>query len=179
MKRITFFSILLFLLSLTGCKIQEDPAKVLAEKEEMQFLFESAVQAVKDKSFVLEADNIVFKYGNRAFVNSNTNFVSLDGDKATIQLAFNSPYAGPNGIGGITLDGNASKIKITEDKNGNISFSMNVIGVGLSATISFNMYKGTNQCSATVNPNFSSNRIVFTGHLYPREYSSIYKGRPL
>lgn len=179
MKRIVFISVLLMLLPFTGCKVQEDPAKILAEKEEMEFLFQNAVQAMKDKDFVLEANSIVFKYGHTAYVNSNTNFVRLSGDKATIQLAFNSPYAGPNGIGGITVDGNASNIKMEEDKKGNISFSMNVIGAGISATVHLTMPNGTNQCTATVNPNFNSNRIVFMGNLYSKEFSNVFKGRAL
>lgn len=53
-----------------------------------------------------------FKYGTSAFVSSNTNFVGLDGDKAVVQVAFNVPFSGPNGLGGITVDGNASNYKV-------------------------------------------------------------------
>lgn len=66
---------------------------------------------MNDREFVLEAEQITFKYGRFIYVNANTNFVSMHGDKATIQMAFNSPYAGPNGIGGITVDGTASNVK--------------------------------------------------------------------
>lgn len=179
MKRLFLFSALFFFVFLTGCKIQEDPVKLLAEQEEMESLFQNAVQAIKDKNFVLEANYLVFKRGHTAYVNSSTNFISLEGNKATIQLASSYGIAGPNGIGGITVEGNISNLKVQEDKNGNISFSMNVSGVGVSANVFFNMYKGTNQCSATVTPNFYSGRITFTGNLYPRDYSNIFIGRPL
>ena len=56
----------------------------------------------------------------------STNFVSMDGNRATIQLAFNGTYAGPNGIGGITVEGNASNVEMKTDKKGNITFSMMV-----------------------------------------------------
>lgn len=179
MKRFVLFSVLFALLAFSGCKVQQDPAQAAAEKAEMDYLFESALKAIEEREFVLEANYIVFKYGHTVFVSSNTNFVSLSGNKATVQLAFNSPYAGPNGIGGITVEGNASDIKLVEDKHGNISFSMYVNGTGISARISFRMPKGTNQCSAEVSPNFNSNRITFTGSLYPKEVSTVFKGRAL
>ena len=37
-----------------------------------------------------------------------------------VQVAFNVPFSGPNGLGGITVDGNASNYKVKTDKKGNI-----------------------------------------------------------
>ena len=55
-----------------------------------------AMRAIKDREFVFEADLLVFKRGGTAHVMSNLNFVSLMGDKATVQVApFDS--GGPNG----------------------------------------------------------------------------------
>lgn len=179
MKRVLLLSVFSALLFLSGCKTQEDPAKLLAEKDEMEYLHNNALQAIKNNSFVLEANTIVFRRGHTAHVNSNLNFVSLKDGKAVVQLAFNSPYAGPNGIGGITVEGDARNIKIEEGKNGNITFSMDVNGRGISARVTLQMPKGTNQCWATVSPNFSSNRITFTGGLYPDELSGVFKARPL
>ncbi|MBK5721004.1 DUF4251 domain-containing protein [Dysgonomonas sp. Marseille-P4677] len=178
MKQVLFVLILISL-TLAGCKTQKDPAKAAAKEREQKIWFDKAVQALNDREFVLEADRITFKYGHFTYVNANTNFVSMHGDKATIQMAFNSPYAGPNGIGGITVDGTASNVKMVTDKKGNITFTMGVIGVGVSATVTIQMINGTNQCSATINPNFNSNRITFTGKLYQEADSDIFKGRAL
>lgn len=41
-------------------------------------------------------------------------------------------------------------------------YEMNVQGVAVSARVTFRMAKGTNKCTATVSPNFNSNRISFT-----------------
>lgn len=79
-------------------------------------LFQEAKEAIDNQTFVLEADRVYFKYGISAFVSSNTNFVGLDGDKAVVQVAFNVPFSGPNGLGGITVDGNASNYKVKTDK---------------------------------------------------------------
>ena len=66
------------------------------------------------------------------------------GEKATIQLAFNTPAAGPNGIGGITVDGTTSGVQMKTDKKGNVMYEMNVQGVAVSARVTFRMAKGTN-----------------------------------
>lgn len=142
-------------------------------------LFEQAVQALNAKDFVLEADRVEFKRGRFVYVTPSTNFVSMSGDKATIQLAFNGAFSGPNGIGGITVDGNASNVEMKTDKKGNVTFSMMVQGVAVSANVTFRMVKGSNKCTATVSPNFNSNRISFTGTLYPTDQSNVFKGRSI
>ena len=138
-------------------KKAEKAAKKAAEEAEANALFEQAVQALKNKDFVLEADRIEFKRGSFVYVTPNTNFVSVKGEKATIQLAFNTPAAGPNGIGGITVDGTTSGVQMKTDKKGNVMYEMNVQGVAVSARVTFRMAKGTNKCTATVSPNFNSN----------------------
>ena len=92
-----------------AAKKAEKEAKKAAEEAEQMALFEQGVQALKDKDFVLEADRVEFKRGQFVYVTPSTNFVSMQGDHATIQLAFNIPVSGPNGIGGITVDGECIK----------------------------------------------------------------------
>ena len=75
-----------------------------AQKAMEQALFEEARQAIENKAFTLEADRVIFKRGRNAFVSSNTNFVMVNGDKSSVQVAFNIPASGPNGLGGVTVD---------------------------------------------------------------------------
>lgn len=177
---VIFLGIIVYVL--TGCKTTQDPAKI-AEKEAQEAQdkawYDAAVKALKDHEFVLEADRINFKRGRFVYVSSNTNFVSVHGDKATIQMAFNSPYAGPNGIGGITVDGRTSNIKMDTDSKGNVTYSMAVQGVAVSANVTLRMTYGSNKCTATISPNFSGNRIDFTGSLYHESESNVFKGRAL
>lgn len=160
-------------------KQQAKKAEKEAQEAEEQALYEAAKQAINAQNFVLEADRVEFKRGKFVYVTPTTNFVSLIDGKATIQLAFNVPSGGPNGIGGITVEGNPSNIKMETDKKGNSTFSMMVQGVGVSATVSIRLVEGSAKCTATVMPNFNGNRISFTGTLYPCEESNVYKGRPL
>ncbi len=135
----------------------------------------NAVKALDSLGFVLEADKIVFKYGDMAYVQSNTNFISLSDDEAVVQVA---PYnaGGPNGVGGITLDGRASNIKMQSDKKGTITYSFNVQGAAISAVVTITMPKGTNVVTAVVEPTFSSNRITLSGKIVPKGSSKVFKG---
>lgn len=162
-----------------AAKKAEKEAKKAAEEAENMALFNEALKALEGKDFVLEADRVEFKRGNFVYVTPSTNFVSMKGDRATIQLAFNGPFSGPNGLGGITVEGSASNVQLKTDKKGNITFSMMVQGTAVSANVTFRMAKGSNKCTATVSPNFNSNRISFTGSLYPTEQSNVFKGRTL
>ena len=138
----------------------------------------NAVNALEKLDFVLEADRLVFKRGETAYVTSNTNFISLSDDKAVIQIApFNG--GGPNGVGGITLEGRASNIKLKTDKKGNSILSMSVMGTGLSATVDISLPKGSNRASVTVNPNFHSNKVTRNGYLVPSTCSDVFKGRSI
>ena len=128
---------------------------------------------------MLEADRVEGKRGQFVYVSSNTNFVSVKADEATVQLALNGAFSGPNGVGGITVEGKTSKVEIEQDKKGNVSFSMMVQGVGISAQLTFRMTKGSNECTATILPNFNSNRISFTGKILPTAQSTVFKGRAL
>ena len=122
-----------------------------------------AFTALEQLDFVLEANRLSFKRGETAFVTSNTNFVSLSDDKAVIQIA---PFygGGPNGVGGITLEGRASK---------------SVSGTGLSAMVDISLPKNSYMASVTVNPNFHSNRVTLYGVLLPSGKSDVFKGRAL
>lgn len=137
-----------------------------------------AAQALDSLDFVLEADRLVVYGGQTVYVSPSTNFVSLDGDQAIIQVA---PYnsGGPNGVGGVTLKGRAYNIDRKTDKKGNIYFSMSVMGAGLTATVDIQLYVGANRASLTINPMFNSRRITLSGVLLPSESSRIFVGQSI
>lgn len=168
-------------------KIIEKEERVLS-KQELKALQESidsmqwaeAVAAVRDTAFTLEADEVIFKYGQRAYVSSTTNFVAVDKNNATVQVAFNVPMAGPNGMGGVTLDGRVSNYKMSFDKKGTtMTLTMNVTGIGISSRLTISLYKGSNRAQVDVQPNFNSHRISLSGRLLPKSQSFTVKGRSL
>lgn len=159
-------------------KAQREAQKA-REKAENERNYAIAVQALKEGKFVLEADQLVFKRGRSAFVSSTTNFVLMDGEHASVQIAANNALAGPNGIGGITVDGSRKEMKITTDKKGNVNCSFSVHGIGISAQVYITLTNGGNNASARISPNFNSNTLTLNGVLVPLSQSNVYKGRAL
>ena len=141
--------------------------------------YEQAMQAMRDSLFTLEANRVVFKYGQRAYVTSHTNFVAVNKDKATIQVSFNIPVAGPNGMGGVTVEGSIGKYKMDTDKKGNTTLSFYVQGIAESAQVFISMWKGSNEATLTVSPNFNSNRITLEGIILPSDQSFVVQGRTI
>lgn len=137
-----------------------------------------AVNALENLDFVLVADKLVSKYGELAYVSGITNFISLKDDRCTIQIA---PYdaGGPNGVGGITLDGRASNIVMSTDKKGVIRYSMMVQGAAVSAVVSVTLPQGTNVATVTVTPNLNSNSISLVGKIVPSKESRVFKGNSI
>ena len=138
--------------------------------------FNTAMQAITNQSFVLEANSVQPMNGQVYYLNSNTNFVSLNDGQAMVQIASNSPYPGPNGLGGITVQGSASNIQTKQDDKGNVYLNMNVQGVFISATVSLMLTNGTNNATVTVDPNFSGRNLRMTGTLLPYSQSNIFQG---
>lgn len=103
----------------------------------------------------------------------------MDGEHASVQIAANSALAGPNGIGGITVDGSRKEMKITTDKKGNVNCSFSVQGIGISAQVYITLTNGGNNASARISPNFNSNTLTLNGVLVPLSQSNVYKGRAL
>lgn len=159
-------------------KAQREAQKA-REKAENERNYAIAVQALKEGKFVLEADQLVFKRGRSAFVSSTTKFVLMDGEHASVQIAANNALAGPNGIGGITVDGSRKEMKITTDKKGNVNCSFSVQGIGISAQVYITLTNGGNNASARISPNFNSNTLTLNGVLVPLSQSNVYKGRAL
>lgn len=178
-------SILICALALMVGHIQAQEVELTKEeKKALQEKIDSihhaeAMEAVNAKKFTLEADQVVFKYGQTAYVTSNTNFVSVDGENAVVQVAFNIPAAGPNGLGVVTVDGKVSSYEVKTDKKGTLYLSMNVMGTGISARLDISMPKGTNNATVTITPNFNSNRLTLNGVILPSFKSSVFKGRSI
>ena len=122
--------IMLMALSVVAGQAQETRELTRQEKKEMQARLDSllhveAEEAVNARAITLEADKVMFKYGETAYVTSTTNFVSVKGDDAAVQVAFNVPVSGPNGLGGVTVDGSVSSYEVEKDKRGNLLLTMN------------------------------------------------------
>lgn len=166
--------------SLTNPKALRDAERArqkAAQKIEESALYAEAVKALKENQFVLEADQVIFKRGESAYVNTNTNFVLVNQNRGTVQVAFNTHFAGPNGIGGVTVDGTVSGVKMKTDKRGNVTYSFSIMGTGISAQVFMTLVNGDNEATVSISPNFNSQTLTLRGKIISLEQSNIFKGR--
>ena len=141
--------------------------------------FVQAVNAIRSGSWALEASNVTFNNGVTRFVTASTNFVSVDDGQAVVQTAFNnSNVNSPNGLGGITLEGRITSEELKMDKDGNVYYNYGIQGADISATVNIVVTANSNQATATVNPNFSSNQMTFSGYIYPYDTAGVIEGNP-
>lgn len=135
-----------------------------------------AGNSVAKRSFVIEADAVTFRNGARVLVNSMTNFIAVDGDRGVVQISPSNFAFGPNGVGGITVDGTVSNYTVTTDKKGALHISMNITGAVINATVDISIYPGTGNAYATVSPNFNSQNVRLEGTVVPYSSSRIVEG---
>lgn len=184
MKPTIKLMLLMMLLVSVNVSAQEKQELSKQERKAIQeqldsLMFLQASNAVEARDFTLEADRVIFKRGQTAYVTSNTNFVSVKGDDAVVQVAFNVPSGGINGVGGVTVEGNVTKYEIEEGKRGNVNITMNVMGRGISASLFIELYKGSNRAQVTITPNFNSRQLTLTGVIVPSDMSNVFKGTSL
>ena len=132
-------------------QVKRDLRKKAREVANQQ-AFNAAVDALKDRNWVLMASTLYGPRGSAIPVSDNTNFIQFKGNTVYVQLAFNG-IAGPNGLGGITVQGTPSQIT--------------QVVVNLSA--------GSNYANATVYPMMNGNNLTFSGTLVPTSQSGIFR----
>lgn len=151
--------------------------KIIAEQN--QQLYEQALQALKNQSFVVEVDQLIFPRGMVEYVSSITNFVYINQGSAVIQVATSNFNPGPNGVGGITVQGSPSNITMSTDKKGIVYYNFVDQGIAVSASVNIQMIPGSNRVTVTIYPNFNSNNLTMTGILVPYDQSNIFQGQTI
>lgn len=180
-----FIFLMSFILCATSAWSQTQTKKLTREQKKAfaeycdSILGQEAKSAIADSAFTLEAYQVVFKDGQSAEVTSNTNFVRVEGKKAIVQVAFNVPFIGQNGLGGVTVDGDISNWSDKTDKRGMHYISFNVSGIGISARIDMVISYNSNKADITVSPNFNSRRLTLRGIILPNYRSRVYQGTTL
>ncbi len=194
MKRVFYFTLLFCVLCGTASYAQHHRSARgkawRAEREELRArerameqqndsaAYRAALEALQQGDWVLEADNINFFNGITRFVSSTTNYISCNDGEGTVQTAYANFVYSPNGLGGVTVQGDVSGGRMSTDKDGNVYCSFSIQGSAVSATVYVTLTGGTNQASATVNPNFSGRSMTFNGYLVPYDKATVFQGMP-
>jgi hypothetical protein len=180
MKAIAILIMALFLTGGMYAQKNEKSEKKEENKKESREVKDSAVYAkisfmIDSMDFVLEADYLHDKYGNRVPVTSGLNFIMVDSSRAVIQTGRNSGI-GYNGVGGVTVEGSISNWKVQRNnKKQSFSVSMDV----MSNTGIYNIFmdiSGSGRATATLS-GLGPGQLTWEGYLTPIEQTRTFEGR--
>jgi len=167
MKKILFLVIAAILFPM-ACMSQDEKMtkeqKKAAQELALKDLYDRAVKAMEDRKFIVEADELSYQNDKTNPVNPGSNFISLEGEQATIQIFPGGSFI--NTRNNFSLKGAASNIEMKTNKKGNVTFRMYVISNDIQLIVSIKMDNKKNKCTATITPSLSGDRITLYGNLY-------------
>jgi hypothetical protein len=180
MNKIIILILLAFMSNDIWAQEAKNPAS-LTKKEKKELEQEKEYQLnrsmLDNRDFVLEANYLQDRFGNRHFVNSLINFVAVDSMTAIIQVGSDFRN-GPNGVGGVTAKGRITKWELKENKK-NRSFDL-IINVMTNIGIYDLQFSIGLWGSSTVRlTGLTAGQLTFEGDLEPYSQSRVYEGRSL
>lgn len=154
---------------------EQKKADQTAEEERMA---EVTNFMVHQQQFVLEADYLSDKYGQRAPVTPTINFVLVDSLVGTVQFG-SAEQIGYNGVGGLTVDGRVTKYEYQVVGKKEDSYSIRMILMASIGTYDITlMVNSQGFADATIRGNWSG-QLNYHGKLVPLTLSRVYKGTPI
>lgn len=144
-------------------------------KKERLIKFKKAKAAMYDTAFVIPADNISFASGPLVNVSSTINYLQVIGEKAVLQIGNEfAAGSGLNNLGGFTLKGNISNLKINEKKN-RVFVSFTLTGLIGTARIAVSI-AGSNLATVDVDGMYSGRAFTMRGDLITLKEARIFEG---
>jgi hypothetical protein len=146
-----------------------------ARRAEMQANFNLLDTLLENRSFVLEADYLQNRYGDRIVVPQMLNFIKVDSTYVVLQTGSNSRL-GYNGVGGVTAEGKADGWKLIKNyKNLSYNLRFNVFtDIGSYDVIIW--ISASKQARATIT-GLGPGNLTFDGYIEPLYNSRVYKGQ--
>jgi hypothetical protein len=155
-------------------KLTRQEQKEVRRAEQLE-KFQVLDTLLERKTFVLEADYLENRYGERVIVPQLLNFIRVDSNSAVLQTGSNNNI-GYNGVGGITAEGRIERwevVKNIKSLSYFLRFSVNTnIGVyDVSMTLNADNY-----ARATITGLWPG-ALIYTGHIETVENSGAFKGQ--
>jgi len=190
-----FFLGLIFIANAQG-KLSEDPAKSKSEiknekkaakkekkatkkaerKQEQKEITLKSNAMISSRFWVLEATTVQGRSGSGAYnLDPSLNFIVVEQDKGTIQLAFGH-LVGWNGVGGITLDGNIKSYEVIPGKKDGDAVTLTARFVGPGVNADLRLRVSGEFGDVTISGTFSNSKLTLRGRLVHPNESFIYKG---
>ena len=148
-----------------------------ARNAEMYINYRIIDSLLTSQRFVLTADYLENRYGDRAFVQPMLNFIRVDSSQAVIQTGSSTNF-GYNGVGGVTAEGHINSYKIVRDTK-TLSFYVQfsvITTIGIY-DVAMNI-SSDNNVRATIT-GLTPGNLIYTGHLENGANSRVYKGQVL
>lgn len=141
----------------------------------LQAGYDTVLQIINSKQFVLEADYLDNLKGRRNVVLSNLNFIKIDSaSNSAIQIGSNRGL-GYNGVGGVTAEGRLTRFELSKnDKKKTIHVAMSLISnIGIYDILMDINSEG--KASAIIS-GLERGKLQFEGNIVPLEESAVYQG---
>lgn len=166
-------------LSTFSASSQEKEMTRLERKEFKKAQSEASYRALdsllSSRRFVLAANYLQNRYGDRIPVSQTINFIKVDKDEGVIQTGTPSAL-GLNGVGGLTAQGTIGKYEIIKNPR-KLNY---MVRISMSTQIGFYdvllTVNAANNASATITGT-TPGSLTWSGHLQSIEYSKVYKGQ--
>ncbi len=145
------------------------------KKAQMEASFRALDTLLTSRKFVLVADYLQGRYGDRIPVPQTINFIKVNEETGVIQTG-SATTMGYNGIGGVTAEGTLGEYKMTKN------FKNRTYTVRFSISTQIGFYdvlmtvNAANNASATITGTYPG-KLTWSGHLEGIEYSKVYKGQ--
>ena len=156
-------------------------AREMKKEEEAKALEESAIMVaamIENATFVLEATQLRDKQGQSIIVTPTLNFVAVDSTNGVLQVG-DDAGVGPNGVGGVTVEGNVAEYKFTKnDRNGTYNVTYFVQSPVGTYDVRISAFRN-GRAEATLSNATWGGRITYSGQLIPPMVSRVYKGMSL
>ena len=157
-------------------KFQKEQKKADQEAE-AELAAELTRYMVNNHKFVLEADYLSDRYGNRIQVSSMINFIRVDSTQGVMQLG-NAYSVGYNGVGGSTVEGRVSNYEAKRIGKKKDAWSVSMIMQTTLGSFNINlMINAGGRADANIKSNWPG-QINYHGDLVPISQSRTYKGSP-
>ena len=130
---------------------------------------------LKSKSFVLEADYLQNRYGDRIPVVSDLNFIRVNVSDGVLQTGSNFGM-GYNGVGGVTAEGTIGSWKISKDPKKLIYTLQFSLLTQIGHYDIFMTVNADNHASATIT-GLGPGRLTWDGRLRTLNNARVFKGQ--
>lgn len=155
-KIFAILSVLSSIVTMAGCGTAKTVDPQQAYEDSISHVV--AQTLLQHKEFVLTADRITLGPSGMIYVSDNLNFIMVEGEECTIQLALNYGLFYP-----FTFKGTITNYEYKETKKGEANVSFNFNGRLGSGDVSINLYRDSDLAVGYINSTFRRGRASFYG----------------